>query len=72
MAWVEHHDIISDAQFGFRSSLGTVDAIFALQTVIDKYLSSKKRYTAVLSTFNVRLIQDVEQKFYVRYSGQAF
>jgi hypothetical protein len=43
MAWVEHNDIISDAQFGFRSSLGTVDAIFALQTVIDKYLSSNKR-----------------------------
>ena len=56
MAWVEHNDIISDAQFGFRSSLGTVDAIFALQTVSDKYISSKKKYIAVLSILNVHLI----------------
>jgi hypothetical protein len=32
-----------DAQFGFRQELSTVDALFALQSVITKMLSNKNR-----------------------------
>ena len=41
--WSQTFDIITDAQFGFRPGLGTVDAIFALTSLIFKSLSSKKR-----------------------------
>lgn len=36
-------EILTDAQFGFRSGLSTVDAIFALQYIISKPLSTKKK-----------------------------
>jgi hypothetical protein len=32
--WSKAYDTITDAQFGFRNGLSTVDAIFALQTLI--------------------------------------
>ena len=41
--WSNKYDTITDAQFGFRGGLSTVDAIFALQSVISKTLSEKKR-----------------------------
>jgi hypothetical protein len=37
------YDTITDAQFGFRQGLSTVDALFALQGVITKTLSNKNR-----------------------------
>jgi hypothetical protein len=62
MVWVEHAHIKSDATFDFRSSLGHVYTIFALQTVIAKNLSSKNGSTAVISILNVRLIQKIEPR----------
>jgi len=43
IAWSKAYDTITDAQFGFRNGLSTVDAIFALQTLISKSLIGKKR-----------------------------
>lgn len=43
MSWVERNDVITDALFGFRPLHSTVDAIFALQTIVNKYLSKKCR-----------------------------
>ena len=43
LSWSEDNDVITDAQFGFRPHYGTVDAIFALNTIISKYLKSKRR-----------------------------
>ena len=37
------YNIISDSQFGFRKGLSTIDAIFVLQSLVNKYLSDKKR-----------------------------
>lgn len=34
--WSKTYDTITDAQFGFRQGLSTVDALFALQSVITK------------------------------------
>ncbi|XP_063420573.1 uncharacterized protein LOC134705786 [Mytilus trossulus] len=42
--WSETFDIVTDAQFGFRPGLGTVDAIFALTSLIFKSLSAKNRF----------------------------
>lgn len=42
-AWVSKNDIISDAQFGFKSDYSTVDAIFILESLISKYIQGKKR-----------------------------
>ena len=41
--WSKTYDTITDAQFGFTNGLSTVDAIFALQTIVFKTLSDKKR-----------------------------
>lgn len=43
MDWSDSFDVITDAQFGFRPGFGTVDAIFALISVIFKSLSANKR-----------------------------
>ena len=36
LKWSEENDIVTDAQFGFKTGCGTTDAIFALHTVITK------------------------------------
>lgn len=41
--WAEDNNILSDAQFGFRPNMGTVDAIFALQSIINKFTFNKKK-----------------------------
>ena len=43
LSWSEDNDIITDAQFGFRPNHSTVDAIFALNTIVNKYLKKKSR-----------------------------
>ena len=49
--WADQNDIISDAQFGFRSDYGTVDAIFILQSLIYKRLNKKKKIYACFIDF---------------------
>lgn len=41
--WASTYDVITDAQFGFRPGFGTVDAIFALNSVVNKCFNNKKR-----------------------------
>ena len=41
--WSIVNSILTDAQFGFRTGSGTVDAIFALHGLIEKYISSGKK-----------------------------
>ena len=41
--WSDENNIISDAQFGFREKMSTVDATFVLNSVIHKFISEKKR-----------------------------
>ena len=41
LKWDGENNIITDAQFGFRPGHSTVDAIFILQTLINKYLKKK-------------------------------
>ena len=43
LKWEKEYNVLTDAQFGFRNGLSTVDAIFVLQTLINKTLSKKKR-----------------------------
>ena len=43
ISWAENNDVITDAQFGFKPLHSTVDAIFALQTIVNNYLSNKTR-----------------------------
>ena len=42
------NDTISDAQFGFRKGRSTVDAMFALLSAVQNYLSNNKRYMLLL------------------------
>lgn len=45
--WGSQHEIISDAQFGFKAEFGTVDAIYILESLISKSLrENKKLYCA--------------------------
>ena len=39
--WAEQNDILTDAQFGFRKSFGTTDAVFILNALIEKQFNSK-------------------------------
>ena len=41
--WAEKNDIIMDAQFGFKANYSTVDAIFILQSLIEKQFQSKNK-----------------------------
>ena len=41
--WAEENNIVSDAQFGFRQNMSTVDAIFILNAAINKILNNKGR-----------------------------
>jgi hypothetical protein len=40
--WIEKRGFISEYQMGFRKGRRTVDNIFILRTIIDKYLSRKR------------------------------
>ena len=42
-------NIISDAQFGFRKGRSTVDAVFVLMSVIQKFMFENKRLYVVLT-----------------------
>lgn len=46
-SFCEQNDIISDAQFGFRKGRSTVDAVFVLMSLIQKYLNENKRLYVV-------------------------
>ena len=39
----ESNNVISDSQFGFRKGMSTVDALFVLMSVVQKYLNDNKR-----------------------------
>ena len=41
------NNIISDAQFGFRKGRSTVDAVFILMSLVQKYLNDNKRLYVV-------------------------
>jgi hypothetical protein len=41
--WSRQNDRLSDAQFGFKEGVGTVDAIYVLHSIISKYMSNGKR-----------------------------
>ena len=42
LKWAEQHNVLTDAQFGFRTGFGTTDAIFALHSLITGTLRKGK------------------------------
>ena len=42
-SWSADNDIITDAQFGFKEKHSTIDAIFALHSIITKYVTGGRR-----------------------------
>ena len=47
-AWAATNNIISDAQFGFKADHITVDAIFIMETLVNKVIQDRKKCTALL------------------------
>ena len=43
LEWDKEYNITTDAQFGFKHNASTIDAIFVLQTLVNKMLRNKKR-----------------------------
>ena len=43
LKWSEEHNVLSDAQFGFKPGFGTTDAIFALHSLISNTLRKGKQ-----------------------------
>ena len=41
------HNVISDCQFGFRRGMSTLDAIFVLMSIVQKYMNENKRLYCV-------------------------
>ena len=41
-AWATKNNIITDAQFGFKADYNTVDAIFILESLVNKAIRDKK------------------------------
>lgn len=54
--WTEKYDILTNAQFGFKTNHSTVDAIFLLKNFIDMHLNDKKKlfvcYVDLLKCFD--------------------
>ena len=46
--WCARYNAVSDAQFGFKKGFSTVDAIFSLQCIIEKYMSEGKRLYCIV------------------------
>lgn len=44
ITWSDENNVITDAQFGFKSKCGTSDAIFALHTLITSSLANNKKH----------------------------
>ena len=42
-AWAATNNIISDAQFGFKADHSTVDAIFILESLVNKAIQDRKK-----------------------------
>ena len=62
--WSDENNIISDAQFGFREKMSTVDATFVLSSIIHKFIGEKKEdYIARLLTFK-QLLTVLIETFY--------
>jgi len=43
VSFCENNNVISEAQFGFRKVLSTVDAVFILLNILQKFLSNNTR-----------------------------
>ena len=43
MKLCEDNNILTDAQFGFRPNLGTVDAVSLLHAIVSRYINTNKR-----------------------------
>ena len=54
--WAESYRIYIEAQFGFRKGRSTVDCVFILQSIIQKFLRSGKKLYAFLLTILKRSI----------------
>lgn len=57
--WSKTYDTITDAQFGFRQGLSTVDALFALQSVITKTLLNKNIVALLTIQRHLTLLTDL-------------
>ena len=51
VTFCKDNNVISDAQFGFQKGKSTVDAMFILTTLIQKYLNENKRLYCVFVDF---------------------
>ena len=47
VSFCENNNVISDAQFGFRKGRSTIDALFVLLNIVQKYLNDNKRLYCV-------------------------
>ena len=48
LKWIDDNDILTDAQFGFRHGMSTVDAIFSLYSIIQKFFKENKTLLWIL------------------------
>mgnify|MGYP005949918315 CR=1 FL=1 len=67
LEWDNKYDILTDAQFGFRPGLSTVDAIFVLQSLINKTLCNKNVYIVVLWIFKRHLTLLTDASYGIKY-----
>jgi hypothetical protein len=51
LCWSKEFDKLSDAQFGFKSGVCTIDAIFVLHNIVNSYLSEGKKLYATFVDF---------------------
>ena len=50
-AWAENYDILTDAQFGFKTGYSTVDAVFILHSLIEEQFINKGKLFACFVDF---------------------
>ncbi|XP_063447953.1 uncharacterized protein LOC134727502 [Mytilus trossulus] len=64
--WSRNHDVLTDAQFGFRPGYGTTDAIFALNSLISKSLRSGKRFYCCFVDYKTAFDSVTHMKLWLR------
>jgi hypothetical protein len=67
LEWDNEHNVLTDAQFGFRPEFSTLDATFVLQSLINKTFKNKKLLYCCFVDFQRRLTLSIDTSYGSNY-----
>ena len=71
--WAEENRVIDESQAGFRKGYSTIDNIFSLQAIIQKYICRPRgRFYCILSTLGAHLIAFRIRNYRIHCKGKEY